>query len=104
MTAVNARERVLPAPETLGLDSRTEFRQRGIRLLEEMPEGVGKLIVDFGRTTRVDSAGLSALILVQRRASERRQLVALRNLGDEIRFLLVLTKLLDLFELDAPGT
>jgi hypothetical protein len=39
-------------------------------------------------------------MLVQRRAAERRQIVALRNVNDEIRFLLVLTKLVDLFEME----
>jgi hypothetical protein len=40
-------------------------------------------------------------MLVQRRASERRQVVVLRNANDELRFLLVLTKLDDLFQLEA---
>jgi hypothetical protein len=39
-------------------------------------------------------------MLIQRRAAERRQIVALRNVNDEIRFLLVLTKLDDLFQLE----
>jgi hypothetical protein len=42
-------------------------------------------------------------MLVQRRAAERRQLVALRNASEEVRFLLVLTKLLDLFEIEEVG-
>jgi anti-anti-sigma regulatory factor len=94
-------ERGMIAPETLGLDSRVEVRKAAIRLLEEMPEGVGRLIIDLGRTRQVDSAGLGALMLIQRRAAERRQLVVLRNLSDEIRFMLVLTKLDDLFQLEA---
>jgi len=57
-------------------------------------------VVDLDRTNRVDSAGLGALMLVQRRAAERRQIVALRNASDEIRFLLALTKLSDLFEIE----
>ena len=48
----------------------------------------------------MDSAGLGALMLIQRRAAERRQTVVLRNPSDEIRFLLVLTKLDDLFQLE----
>jgi anti-sigma B factor antagonist len=96
-------ERVLEAPENLGLESRGDFRQRAVRLLEEMPEGVGRLVVDLTGTDRVDSAGLGALMLVQRRAAERRQLVALRNASEEVRFLLVLTKLLDLFEIEEVG-
>jgi anti-anti-sigma factor len=94
-------ERRLAAPETLGLDTRVEIRKAAIRLLEEMPEGVGRLVIDLARTRHVDSAGLGALMLIQRRAAERRQVVALRNVSEEIRFLLVLTKLDDLFQLES---
>lgn len=103
MTAVNTKERLLAAPESLGLESRADFRARAVRLLEEMPEGEGRLVIDLQHTNRVDSAGLGALMLVQRRASDRRQRVALRNASEEIRFLLALTKLLDLFELESSG-
>src|SRR5689334_12730800 len=96
-------ERDMVAPETLGLDSRVEIRKAAVRLLEEMPEGVGRLVIDLSRTRHVDSAGLGALMLIQRRAAERRQLVVLRHLSDEIRFLLVLTKLDDLFQLESAG-
>jgi anti-anti-sigma factor len=88
------------APETLGLDTRVEVRKSAIKLLEEMPEGVGRLIIDLARTRHVDSAGLGALMLIQRRAAERRQTVCLRGANEELRFLLVLTKLDDLFELE----
>ena len=101
MRTSNDAERGMLAPETLGLDTRVEVRKAAIRLLEEMPEGVGRLIIDLARTRHVDSAGLGALMLIQRRAAERRQLVVLRNLSDEIRFMLVLTKLDDLFQLEA---
>jgi hypothetical protein len=40
-------------------------------------------------------------MLIQRRAAERRQVVVLRNASEEIRFLLVLTKLDDLFQLES---
>jgi anti-anti-sigma regulatory factor len=100
MMTTSACERVLPAPESLGLKTRNDFRGRAVALLEEMPEGLGRLVVDFGATTEVDSAGLGALMLVQRRAMERRQIVSLRRVAGEIRLLLVLTKLIDLFEFD----
>jgi anti-anti-sigma factor len=96
-------ERGLAAPETLGLDTRVEIRKVATRLLEEMPEGVGRLVIDLGRTRHVDSAGLGALMLIQRRAAERRQVVVLRNASEEIRFLLVLTKLDDLFQLESAA-
>jgi ABC-type transporter Mla MlaB component len=93
-------ERGLAAPETLGLDTRVEIRQSAVALLDQMPEGAGRLVIDLARTHQVDSAGLGALMLIQRHAAERRQAVALRGANDEIRFLLVLTKLAELFELE----
>ncbi len=93
-------ERGLSAPDTLGLESRVEIRKAAIQLLEDMPEGMGRLVIDMGRTRHVDSAGLGALMLIQRRAAERRQAVVLRNPSEEIRFLLVLTKLSDLFHIE----
>jgi anti-anti-sigma factor len=94
-------ERGLTAPESLGLDTRVEIRKAAIQLLEEMPEGTGRLVVDLTHTRVVDSAGLGALMLIQRRAAERRQVVVLRNPNEEIRFLLVLTKLSDLFQIES---
>jgi anti-sigma B factor antagonist len=91
------------APETLGLDTRVEIRKTAVRLLEEMPEGLGRLVIDLARTRHVDSAGLGALMLIQRRAAERRQVVVIRNASEEIRFLLVLTKLDDLFQLESAA-
>ena len=93
-------ERGLSAPDTLGLESRVEIRKAATQLLEDMPEGTGRLVIDLGRTRHVDSAGLGALMLIQRRAAERRQVVVLRNPSEEIRFLLVLTKLYDLFQIE----
>jgi anti-anti-sigma factor len=101
MRSPHDAERAMVAPETLGLDTRVEIRKAAIRLLEEMPEGVGRLVIDLAPTRHVDSAGLGALMLIQRRAAERRQVVVLRNASDEIRFLLVLTKLDDLFQLES---
>ena len=92
--------RQLPRPASLGLDTRAAFRQAAVELLEEMPEGEGRLVIDLSATQHVDSAGLGALMLVQRRAAERRQRVALRSASEELRFLLMLTKLDDLFELE----
>ena len=101
MRSPHDAERTMTAPEALGLDTRVEIRKAAVKLLEEMPEGVGRLVIDLARTRHVDSAGLGALMLIQRRAAERRQVVALRNASEEIRFLLVLTKLDDLFQLES---
>src|SRR5215207_3926633 len=100
MRSPQPMERGLVAPENLGLDTRVEVRKAAFELLEAMPEGAGRLVIDLHGTRQVDSAGLGALMLIQRRAAERRQTVALRGVNDEIRFLLVLTKLDDLFQLE----
>ncbi len=89
--------RSITAPSELGLDTRVSFREAAIALLDELSDG-GALQVDLSGTTRVDSAGLSALMLIQRRAADRGQRVVLCNPSDEFRFLLALTQLTDLFE------
>jgi anti-anti-sigma factor len=94
-------ERGLAAPEILGLDTRVAIRQEAERLLEEMPDGSGRLVIDLTHTRTVDSAGLGALMLIQRVAAERRHAVVLRNPSEEIRFLLTITKLYDLFIVDS---
>jgi anti-anti-sigma regulatory factor len=66
-------------------------------LLEEMAMGNGELVIDLGATREVDSAGLGALVWIQRHAADRRQQVVLRGVGPELEYLLVLTKLDDLF-------
>ena len=93
-------EKVLGAPERLDLESRTAFRRAAAELLDSLGEGAGRLVIDLSGTRHVDSAGLGALMLVQRKAAERRQTVCLRGANEELRFLLVLTKLDDLFELE----
>lgn len=94
-------EKTLAAPQALGLESRTLFRREAAALLDGLPEGSGRLVIDLSATQAVDSAGLGALMLIQRRAAEKRQTVCLRGANEELRFLLVLTKLDDLFELEA---
>src|SRR6266511_4336422 len=91
-------EKVLASPERLNLESRTAFRRAAAELLEALDEGAGRLVIDLSGTRQVDSAGLGALMLIQRKAAERRQTVCLRGANEELRFLLVLTKLDDLFE------
>ena len=90
-------ERGLAAPEVLGLETRVEIRLAAERLLEEMPAGAGRLVIDLTHTREVDSAGLGSLMLIQRIAAERRQPVVLRNPNEELRFLLTITKLYELF-------
>ena len=101
MNTTHDTAREIFAPERLGLDTRVEFRKAAVQALDTLPDGTGQLIIDLARTRQVDSAGLGVLMLIQRHAAERRQTVVLRNPNDELRFLLVITKLVDLFRLEA---
>ena len=103
MMSTQPTDATLTAPEALGLESRVSFRRSASALLEGLPEGTGRLVIDLSATLQVDSAGLGALMMIQRKAAERRQTVCLRGANEELRFLLVLTKLDDLFELE-PAT
>lgn len=104
MPATHTVVRQLAVPAELGLDSRVEFRRAAVALLDQLPEGQGQLILDLSGTRHVDSAGLGTLMLIQHRAAEHRHQVVLRGVSDEVRFLLVLTKLDDLFLIqDSPS-
>ena len=87
------------------------FRREALRLVEASRQrregdepGGQRLVVDLAGTTRVDSAGLGTLILVRERASELRRTVCLRGASEELRFLLVLTRLEDRFEFEPAAT
>ena len=98
MAGSNPTSKEYRAPETLGLETRDRVRKDAIKLLDSMPEGAGRLVIDLSSTSSVDSAGLGALMLIQRHAAERRQSVSLSHASDEVRFLLMLTKLDEVFE------
>src|SRR5438876_1173783 len=86
-------EKTIAAPERLDLESRTVFRRAAGEVLDLLAEGAGRLVIDLSGTRSVDSAGLGALMLIQRKAAERRQTVCLRGANEELRFVLVLTTL-----------
>lgn len=100
MMPAHPSEKVLAAPEALGLETRVSFRRAASHTLDLLPEGSGRLVIDLTATRAVDSAGLGALMLIQRHAADRRQTVCLRGANEELRLLLVLTNLDDLFELE----
>src|SRR5436309_13058307 len=91
-------EKMLAAPEALNLDTRTTFRRAATELLEQLPEGAGRLVIELSGTRALDGAGLGVLMLIQRKASERRLTVCLRGAKDERRLLPVLSKVADLFD------
>jgi ABC-type transporter Mla MlaB component len=85
MALTHDSTRSITAPNELGLETRVSFREAAVALLDGLSDG-GTLHVDLGATRRVDSAGLSALMLIQRRAADRGQRWSATP-SDEFRFL-----------------
>ncbi len=98
MVNTNPTAEVFHTPESLGLDTRDQVRREAMKVLDSLPPESGRLRIDMQATRKVDSAGLGALMLIQRHAAARRVAVSLSGVNDEIMFLLVLTKLSDLFD------
>ena len=95
-------ETMVKAPTSLGIETRADFRRQAQEALERLcaADGAGELIIDLSETRSVDSAGLGVLVLIQRRAAEARQTVRLRGASEELRFLLVMTRLDDRFVIE----
>jgi anti-anti-sigma regulatory factor len=94
-------ESVVLAPAQLTAQFRRPFRDEVLAALALMG-GVesGRLVIDLSGTLHVDSAGLGMLVMLQFRAAERRHTVVLRGASEELRCLLLLTKLDDRFEIE----
>lgn len=95
-------EVVVRAPAHLGAQTRAAFREEALRALESLGTGArgGRLVIDLSGTQRLDSAGLGTLVVLQLRAAERRHSVGLRGASEEIRFLLLMTRLEDRFVIE----
>lgn len=92
-------ESIILAPASLTAQNRTEFRDNAMDALERLgdAEPGGSLVIDLEATQRLDSAGLGTLVLIQFRAAERKHVVNLRAASEDIRFLLLMTRLEDRF-------
>ena len=92
-------EKTVRAPRILAAESRRAFQDEALEALRALGDDPGWLVLDLSGTERVDSAGLAALVLLQLRAAERRHSVRLTGVSEEVRFLLLMTRLEDRFEI-----
>ncbi len=91
------------APVVLDRATMPEFCRVALAIVEAPAAERGaieRVVVELGGTTRVDSAGLGALVMVRERAAELKRTVCLRGASEELRFLLILTRLEDRFEFE----
>jgi len=95
-------ECIVTAPASIAAQNRKHFREEALAALELLgsAEPGGRLVLDLSATKRLDSAGLGTLVMLQLRAAERRHAVCLRGASEEIRFLLLMTRLEDRFTIE----
>ncbi len=79
---------------TLIVGNRQEFKQK---VLDELDRGARKVLVDFARTTYIDSSGLGVLVSLAKRVRELGGDLRLADLNDDLQTLFELTKLDTLF-------
>ncbi|GAC1514808.1 MAG: hypothetical protein NVS1B4_03400 [Gemmatimonadaceae bacterium] len=90
---------VMEAPVRLSAETRSQFRRAALEQLDTLAaRGGDRLTIDLAATTEVDASGLGILVLVQKRSKELGTKLRLAHVPQQVRYLLVLTKLDHLFE------
>ena len=88
------------APRKLTSETRVDFRTRALEAVEHAARSGARTVdIDLGDTEEVDASGLGALILVHKRAREKRLGVSISRVSKEVRVLLNTTKLDELFDI-----
>ena len=85
---------VVRAPESLVHENRQELKQH---VVDEVERGERKFVIDFARTTYIDSAGLGVLVSLYKKVRDQGGELRLANLNDDLQRLFELTKLETLF-------
>ncbi|MGI9038961.1 MAG: STAS domain-containing protein [Gemmatimonadota bacterium] len=78
--------------------NREEFKQR---VMEHVGHGDQKFVMDFARSSYIDSSGLGALVSLSRKIREAGGRLRLAGLNEDLLTLFELTKLDTLFEISA---
>ena len=96
MNAVND-EKIVTAPVRLVAETRAEFRNAAVTMIESARRDTRTITLDLAATREVDATGLGTLVAIQNRAKEYGMRVKLANVTDEVVTLLALTELVHLF-------
>lgn len=99
MNTVN-EERVLAAPMRLVAETRADFRNAAVSLIEQVKHDARSVTLDLAATRELDATGLGTLVAIQSRAKQYRIGVRLVNVTDEVYTLLALTELVQLFVIE----
>jgi anti-anti-sigma factor len=96
MNTVND-ERIVTAPARLVAETRAEFRNAAVSVIDAMGREARTITLDLAATREMDATGLGTLVAIQSRAKQFGLTVKLANVTEEVLALLALTELLHLF-------
>ena len=100
MNTVN-EEKIVIAPARLVAETRADFRNAAVSMMESMGRGARTITLDLAMTREVDATGLGTLVAIQNRARQFGLTVRLANVTEEVLTLLALTELLHLFVVES---
>ena len=100
MNTINA-EKILTAPSRLVAETRAEFRNAAVSMIESMGRQAKTITLDLAATREMDATGLGTLVAIQNRAKQVGMTVRLVNVTEEVLTLLALTELLHLFVVES---
>jgi anti-anti-sigma factor len=88
-------------PDRLVADTRAQFRKDALSYLDRAAaQSVMDFALDMSRTTEMDASGLGILVVVQKKAKELGIRMRITGAPQQVRYLLLLTKLEHLFEFE----
>ena len=91
----------LMAPERLVADTRAAFRKEALNYLDRAEaQSVKDFSLDMSKTVEMDASGLGILVVIQKKAKETGIRMRIRKAPQQVRYLLLLTKLEHLFEFE----
>ena len=91
----------LAAPERLVADTRAAFRKEALHYLDRAEaQSVKDFSLDMSKTAEMDASGLGILVVIQKKAKETGIRMRIRKAPQQVRYLLLLTKLEHLFEFE----
>lgn len=89
----------LVAPERIVAETRAAFRKEALSYMDGvLKAGMKEFSLDMSHTTEVDASGLGILVVIQKRAKELGLTMRVARAPQQVRYLLLLTKLEHLFE------
>ena len=91
----------LVAPDRLVAETRAAFRKDALNYLDRADaQSMKDFALDMSHTVEMDASGLGILVVVQKKAKDFGIRMRIRKAPQQVRYLLLLTKLEHLFEFE----